>query len=106
MDDCNDNDKIANIFLTNYMELYNSVPYDLSEMKSIDSTVLSRIIMNSSSNEYTIIVTDVKNSAAQLKSGKSDVSERLFSDYFIHGTHCLIFSIFIIYFFVVSCVLS
>ena len=44
MDDCNDNDDIANIFSEKYMELYNSVPYDTSEMKSIESSVLSRIL--------------------------------------------------------------
>ena len=41
MDGCNDNDDIANIFSDKYMELYNSVPYDTSEMKSIESSVLS-----------------------------------------------------------------
>ena len=41
---CNDNDDIANIFSDKYMELYNSVPYDTSEMKSIESSVLSRIL--------------------------------------------------------------
>ena len=36
------------------MELYNSVPYDTSEMKSIESSVLSRIL-NSSCSEYIIM---------------------------------------------------
>ena len=83
MDGCNDNDDIANIFSDKYMELYNSVPYDTSEMKSIESSVLSRIL-NSSCSDYIITVTDV---IAHLKSGKSDGSEDLFSDHFIHGTH-------------------
>ena len=60
------------------MELYNSVPYDESEMKSIQSSILSRIL-NSSCNDYIITVTDVRNS-------KSDSSEGLFSDHFIYGT--------------------
>ena len=51
MDGCNDNDDIANIFSEKYMKLYNSVPYDTSEMKSIESSVLSRIL-NSSCSEY------------------------------------------------------
>ena len=33
MDGCNDNGDIANIFSDKYMELYNSVPYDTSEMR-------------------------------------------------------------------------
>ena len=86
MDGCNDNDDIANIFSEKYMELYNSVPYDTSEMKSIESSVLSRIL-NSSCSDYIITVTDVMNAIAHLKSGKSDGSEGLFSDHFIHGTH-------------------
>ena len=86
MDGCNDNDDIANILSEKYMELYNSVPYDTSEMKSIESSVLSRIL-NSSCSDYIITVTDVMNAIAHLKSGKSDGSEGLFSDHFIHGTH-------------------
>ena len=86
MDGCNDNDDIANIFSDKYMELYNSVPYDASEMKSIESSVLSRIL-NSSCSDYIITVTDVMNAIAHCKSGKSDGSESLFSDHFIHGSH-------------------
>ena len=86
MDGCNDNDDIANIFSDKYMELYNSVPYNTSEMKSIESSVLSRLL-NSSCSDYIITLTDVMNAIAHLKSGKSDGSEGLFSDHFIHGTH-------------------
>ena len=55
-------------------------------MKSIESSVLSHIL-NSSCSGYNITVTDVINTIAHLKSGKSDGSEGLFSDHFIHGTH-------------------
>ena len=55
-------------------------------MNSIESSVLSRIL-NSSCCDYIITVTDVKNAIAHRKSGKSDGSEGLFSDHFIHGTH-------------------
>ena len=70
------------------MELYNSVPYDASKMKSIKSSVMSRIL-NLSCSKYINTVTDVMNAIANLKSGKSDGLERLFSDHFIHGTHSL-----------------
>ena len=73
MDGCNDNDDIANMFSDKCMELYNSVPYDTSEIKSIESSVLSRIL-NSSCSDYIITVTDVMNAIAHLKSGKSDGS--------------------------------
>ena len=66
MDGCNDNDDIANIFSDKYVELYNSVSYDTSEMKSIESSVLSRIL-NSSCSDYIITVTDVMNAIAHLK---------------------------------------
>ena len=68
--------------------IYNSVPYDTSEMKSIESFVLSRIL-NSSCSDYIFTVTDVMNAIAHLKSGKSDGSEGLFSHHFIYGTHRL-----------------
>ena len=55
-------------------------------MESIESSVLSRIL-NSSCSDYIITVTDVMNAIAHLKSGKSDGSEGLFSDHFIHDTH-------------------
>ena len=55
-------------------------------MKSIESSVLSRIL-NSSCSDYIITVTDVINAIAHLKSGKSDGSEGLFFDHFVHGTH-------------------
>ena len=41
---CNDNDDIANILLDKYRELYNSVSYDASEMKSIESSVFEFIL--------------------------------------------------------------
>ena len=53
------------------MELYNSVSYDASEMKSIESSALS-CILNSFCSDYTITVTDVMNTIAHLKSGKFD----------------------------------
>ena len=68
------------------MELYKPVPYDTSEIKCMGSSVLSRIL-NSSCSDYIITLTDVMNAIAHLKSGKSDGSEGLFSDHFIHGTH-------------------
>ena len=103
MDGCNDNDDIANIFSEKYMELYNSVPYDTSEMKSIESSVLSRIL-NSSCSDYIITVTDVMNAIAHLKSGKSDGSEGLFSDHFIHGTHR--FMLFYLYYLLLCCLMD
>ena len=75
-----DNNDIVNIFSDKYMELYNSVSYDTSEIKSIESFVLSRIF-NSSCSDYIITVTDVMNAIAHLKSGKSNGSEGLFSDH-------------------------
>ena len=58
-------------FFDKYMKLYNSVPYDASEMKSFGAFVLSGIF-NSSCSDYIITVTDVMNAIAHLKSGKSD----------------------------------
>ena len=41
MDGCNDNDDIANIFSDKYMELYNFVPYDASEMTQEFTNIFS-----------------------------------------------------------------
>ena len=96
---------IANICSDNYMELYNSVPYDAFDMNSIESSVLSRIL-NSSCSDYIITVTDVMNAIAHLKSGKSDGSEGLFSDHFIHGRLLIIFMLFYLYHLLLCCLMD
>ena len=88
MDGCNDNDDIANIFSDKYMELYNSVPYDASEMKSIESSVLSRIL-NSSCSDYIITVTDVMY--------MSSCTFNLFYANIYFSVHCLLYIFFLAY---------
>ena len=105
MDGCNeyDNDNIANIFSDKYMELYNSVPYDTSEMKSIESSALSRIL-NSSCSDYIITVTGVMNAIAHLKSGKSDGSEGYFLT--ILFMVLIVFMLFYLYYLILCCLMD
>ena len=84
-DDC---ESIAYMFSDKYSMLYNSVLYDTEEMKRIESEVLSRV-QRGSNNNYCITVQDVVNAVTDLKLGKSDGSEGLFSDHFINGTRKL-----------------
>ena len=98
-----DNNDIVNIFSDKYMELYNSVSYDTSEIKSIESFVLSRIF-NSSCSDYIITVTDVMNAIAHLKSGKSNGSEGLFSDHLFMVL--IVFMLFYLYYLLLCCLMD
>ena len=77
--------------------LYNSVPYDTEEMKRIESEVLSGL-QRCSDNSYWITVQDVMNAVTHLKLGKSDGSERLFSDHFINGNYMYFYLVCLHYF--------
>ena len=84
VDDNNDSCDIANMFSDKYSELYNSVPYNDIEMNSIEKEINSRLHAPSKSN-VVITVCDVTEAIKHLKRGKSDGSEGLCSDHFIHG---------------------
>ena len=92
-DDC---ESIANMFSYKYSLLYNSVPFDTEEMKRIESEVLSRV-QRGSDNNYCITVQDVMNAVTNLKLGKSDELEGLFSDHFINGTRKLYIFLYIFF---------
>ena len=96
IDDCSDSNDIANIFSSKYMELYNSVPYDVDEMKKIESRIMDRI-GDCSDDDYSISVRDVIDAVARLKHSKSDGSEGLFSDHFIYGTNRLFVILSLLY---------
>ena len=79
-------DEISHMFSNKYQNLYNSVPYDKSEMNSIKCEIAKRL---SEECVYKISVADVVKSVNRLKLGKSDGEEGLNSDHIINGPHLL-----------------
>ena len=55
-------------------------------MHAIESTIFERL-HNCENVKYVISHSDVINAVSHLKNGKSDGSEGLFSDHFLHATH-------------------
>ena len=55
-------------------------------MHAIESTIFERL-HNGENVKYVISHSDVINAVSHLKHGKSDGSEGLFSDHFLHATH-------------------
>ena len=83
-----DSCSIAGMFSDKYAALYNSVPYDNTEMKRIEAEVMTRL-QKCDVDSYNITVHDVMNAVTHLKTGKTHGSEGLSSDYFIHGNRKL-----------------
>ena len=89
IDGNSDSCSIAGMFSDKYAALYNSVPYDnITEMKRIEAEVMTRL-QKCNDDSYNITVHDVMNAVTHLKTGKSDGSEGLSSDHFIHGNRKL-----------------
>ena len=88
IDGNSDSCSIAGMFSDKYAALYNSVPYDKTEMKRIEAEVMTRL-QKCNDDSYNITVHDVMNAVTHLKTGKSDGSEGLSSDHFIHGNRKL-----------------
>ena len=81
-----DSKEITELFSEKYKHLYNSVPYNIDDMHAIESTIFERL-HNCENLKYVISHSDVINAVSHLKNGKSDGSEGLFSDHFLHATH-------------------
>ena len=100
IDGNSDSCSIAGMFSDKYAALYNSVPYDNTEMKRIEAEVMTRL-QNCNDDIYNITVHDVMNDVAHLKTCKSDGLEGLSSDHFIHGNrklHVLMSILFTLFF--------
>ncbi|ELU13234.1 hypothetical protein CAPTEDRAFT_199696 [Capitella teleta] len=73
---------IANIFGDKYKTLYNSVPSNPHEMRSITSQ-LSEALSQTSTNAMTVTLAEVIVAVKRLKSCKHDGSRRMWSNYLI-----------------------
>ncbi len=80
-----DIDDIVNLFADKYSNLYNSVPYDQSEINDI-KYIIDAKLQNDVHQNYSVNVHDVVKATNHLKYGKSDGEEGLWSDHLIHGT--------------------
>ena len=65
-----DSCSIAGMFSDKYAALYNSVPYDNTEMKRIEAEVMTRL-QKCNDDSYNITVHDVMNVVTHLKTTKN-----------------------------------
>ena len=79
-----DENDIADLFSRKYSELYNSVPFDHTEMHHIVNEINARLVGENCM--YEIELNDVKTAIAHIKLGKSDGEEGLNSDHIIQGS--------------------
>ena len=76
---------IAQLFASQYRDLYTSVPYNKDEMLCIQNEVEELISKDSTHIERRIVSYDVKQAVSCLKSNKNDGGTRLTSDHFMHA---------------------
>ena len=91
-----DSKEITELFSEKYKHLYNSVPYNIDDMHAIESTIFERL-HNCEDVKYVISHSDVINAVSHFKKSKSDGSEGLFSDHFLHATHRIYVILSILY---------
>ena len=95
VDNESDPHKINEIFYNKTSQLYNSVPFDETEMHIISGKINSRIRNNQAM--YYVNVQDVCKAVMHLKKKKSDGAEGLSSDHFINAPHILYVYLCIVY---------
>jgi exonuclease III len=89
VDDCMTDEGICNLFAGKYSNIYNSVPYDASEMSDLKSDIATLLKNNSNCTDYVINTNDVIAAVKNVKLGKDDGTEGLYSDHIINGCHRL-----------------
>ena len=70
--------------------------YDVDDMHAIESTIFERL-HNCENVKYVVSHSDIINVVSRLKNGKSDGSEGLFSNHFLHTTHRFYVILYILY---------
>ncbi len=71
VDDASSDDNIVNLFADKYSNLYNSVPYDQSDINDI-KCIRDAKLQNDVHQNYSVNVRDVDTAINHLKYGKSD----------------------------------
>ena len=85
IDGITDKEDIASIFGGKYKALYNSVPYDIDELNTIQSVIDERI--DNCDKCFVVSVEMMCKAVRYLKSGKSGGIEGIKSEHFIHAPH-------------------
>ena len=85
--DCN----IADLFANKWKLLYNSVGYNMCDMKllkdELDSDITNMCCQNVCANNHCFTVDEIVESIRQLKKGKHTGKSPLYSDHIIHSSH-------------------
>ena len=89
MDGVHGADNISSLFAGKYEALYNSVGFELQDMKKLESDIETCINNGCSDHSHSITVQNIKNAICQLKLGKKE-ENGLFSNHFIYGSDRLI----------------
>ena len=95
IDDQVGSENIVNLFYNNNKELFNSVGYDEGNMSNLKHKIAS-IVKNSTVDDVTFNVQDVKDVVNNLKNGKKEESG-IFTDHFINGPDRLFIILSIIF---------
>lgn len=97
IDDCMSDDGICNLFASKYGNIYNSVPYDTVEMSELKNDINQMLYNDEFCTEYVINTNDVIKAVKNVKHGKDDGTEGLYSDHIIHGCHRLFTLLSLVY---------
>ena len=83
---------IAQLFKSKYENLFSSVPSCQTDLANIAVDIENRVKTQCSRSccysQHSIGVYDIKHAIKQLKHGKHDGHNAVYSDHFIHGTTC------------------
>ena len=74
---------ITDLFSNKYKGLYNSVPYDVNQMKRLTNNISLDIVNHSC--DHSVQFNDVTEAVRQLKIGKHDGNKGHFTNHLIHG---------------------
>ena len=88
VDDMSGEADVANLFSEKYCDLYNSVPYNRSDMFTLKNNIDGFVKCHNDNCccEHNINVVNVVDAVKRLKSNKSDGNIGMFTNHIIHGT--------------------
>jgi len=86
VDGVSDDNGIAQLFASKYKDLYNSVPYNKSEMMKLIELIDANVINNGYTQDCVITAHDVKLAISKLKAHKSDGNFELNTDHFLNAS--------------------
>ena len=85
VDGCTDENSISQVFAAKYKHLYNSVPYETSELRDILDDIEISLSNGSVDRHFIISCDEIHAAVIKLKPHKGDGNSGLCSDYFIHA---------------------